>query len=229
MPDAALGDLPSFSTLPQEYITTVADLLLSLLPQLEPFAESTNLQTASIASLGLQHVCDNSWSALGQALQLNAEQVQACQHIFSLEGASSDGSAGDQVLSSATEFVDLWTSAVSSGTVATWLGAICSIPRISPQGAKQLSADLGYFQNVLSAVGGSSSGRMILDDLRKAFELSVDEHTQHVDALGSSTERDEDVVSKQILIKLHASLVLKRRAPEPSTPLPTSSTSPLFF
>lgn len=226
MPDAALSDLPSFSTLPQEYITMVADLLLSLLPQLEPFAESTNLHTASIASMGLQHVCEKSWSALGQTLQLSAEQVQACQRIFSLEGATSDETAA---LSSATEFVDLWTSAVSSGTVAAWLGAICLIPRISPQGAKQLSADLGYFQNVLSAVGGSSSGHMILDDLRKAFELSVDDHAQHVDALGSGAEQGGDLLSTQILIKLHASLVLKRRAPESSPALPTSSTSPLFF
>ncbi|TYZ66164.1 hypothetical protein PybrP1_006747 [[Pythium] brassicae (nom. inval.)] len=218
-PDAVLGDLPSFSTLPQEYITTAADLLLSLLPQLEQFAESSSLQKAAVASLGAHEACvAPHWRRLAATLHLTESEVDACVFIFTPESAdATDGSSGvagvvgvddspasATVSSSANEFVDLWTSAVASGTLAALLSAICAIPALSELGARQLSADLSYFHNVLSAVSGEQN--FVVDDLRHALELSCERHAQHAEALRA----ERDLASSQVLAKLNESLVAKR-------------------
>lgn len=209
MPDASLGDLPSFSTLPQEYITTVADLLLSLLPQLEQFAESSSLQKALVASRGAQQVCVlTQWSRLGSLLRLSEQEIDACMLIFTPEGSDEAGTRDDGTSSSSTsaanEFVDLWTSAVASGTLAALLSAICAIPALSDLGARQLSADLSYFHNVLSAVSGEQN--FIVDDLRHALELSADDHAAHADQL----RVEHELASSQVLAKINASIVAKR-------------------
>lgn len=220
IPDASLGDLPTFSTLPQEYITTVADLLLSLLPQLEQFAESSSLPKAAVASLGARQACVAShWSRLAAALHLSESEIDACMFTFTPESAEtageSDGAAGDEdgdgavasslsTVSVANEFVDLWTSSVASGTLAALLTAICAIPSLSELGARQLSADLSYFHNVLSAVSGEQN--FVVDDLRHALELSGEAHAQHAESLRA----EHDLVSSQVLAKLNASLVVKR-------------------
>ncbi|POM80298.1 Hypothetical protein PHPALM_1882 [Phytophthora palmivora] len=161
IPDAALGDLPTFSMLPQDYITMVADLLLSLLPQLEPFAESSSLENAFVASRGAQDVCvQGEWTRLGQILHLAPPELATCQRIFGSDGKA----AATEPAPTETEFVDLWTAAVASGTLAAFLRTVCSISMLSEMGAQQLAADLGYFHNVLSAVGGEAN--FIVDDLR---------------------------------------------------------------
>ncbi|KAG6947926.1 hypothetical protein JG688_00015333 [Phytophthora aleatoria] len=178
VPDAALGDLPTFSMLPQDYITMVADLLLSLLPQLEPFAESSSLESAFVASRGAQEVCVQSeWARLGQLLQLEPPELATCQRIFGSDGKS----AAAEPAPTATEFVDLWTATVASGTLAAFLRTVCSISMLSDMGAQQLAADLGYFHNVLSAVGGE--GNFIVDDVRRALETDLPAHIQHVNEL----------------------------------------------
>ncbi|KAF1323610.1 hypothetical protein FI667_g10415, partial [Globisporangium splendens] len=211
--DASLGDLPSFSTLPQEYITMVADLLLSLLPQLEQFAESSSLQKASTASYGLEAVCVVSqWQRLGAVLGLSEHEMASCVPIFAAPTATQQGLDAVDPSTTANDFVDLWTSAVASGTLATLLCAICTIPSLSDRGAKQLSADLGYFHNVLSAVGGGDTPTNVLvDDLRHALDLPLAEHAQHADTLAHDGSEQHDLASAQMLAKLNASLVAKRQ------------------
>ncbi|KAJ8563839.1 hypothetical protein ON010_g7507 [Phytophthora cinnamomi] len=194
MPDAALGDLPTFSMLPQDYITMVADLLLSLLPQLEPFAESSSLENAFVASRGAQEICVQAeWARLGQMLHLAPPELATCQRIFGADNKS----AAAEPAPTAAEFVDLWTAAVASGTLAAFLRSVCSISVLSEMGAQQLAADLGYFHNVLSAVGGE--GNFIVDDLRRALEMEPQAHTQHVEELRA----DHDSPEHQALAKIN--------------------------
>lgn len=198
--------------MPQEYITTAADLLLSLLPQLEQFAESSSLQKAAVASLGAHEACvAPHWRRLAATLHLTESEVDACVFSFSPESTdeSSSGIGASPApttvsSSSANEFVDLWTSAVASGTLAALLSAICAIPTLSELGARQLSADLSYFHNVLNAVSGEPN--FVVDDLRHALELPCERHAQHAETL--RTERD--LATSQVLAKLHDSLVAKR-------------------
>ncbi|KAF1780777.1 Conserved oligomeric Golgi complex subunit 7 [Phytophthora cactorum] len=186
------GRSTNFSMLPQDYITMVADLLLSLLPQLEPFAESS-LESAFVASRGAQEVCVQSeWARLGQLLQLEPPELATCQRIFGSDGKS----AAAEPAPTATEFVDLWTAAVASGTLAAFLRTVCSISMLSDMGAQQLAADLGYFHNVLSAVGGE--GNFIVDDVRRALETDLPAHIQHVNELRADRYSPEN----QALAKL---------------------------
>ncbi|KAI9981153.1 hypothetical protein PInf_010771 [Phytophthora infestans] len=202
VPDTTLGDLPTFSMLPQDYITMVADLLLSLLPQLEPFAESSSLENAFVASRGAQEVCIQSeWARVGQLLHLEPSELATCQRIF----GSDDKPATTEPALTATEFVDLWTAAVASGTLAAFLRAVCSISILSDMGAQQLVADLGYFHNVLSAVGGE--GNFIIDDLRRALEMDLPVHFQHVDELRA----DQDSPEKQALAKFNDCIATMRQ------------------
>ncbi|KAL4106255.1 hypothetical protein PRIC1_004307 [Phytophthora ramorum] len=207
VPDPALGDLPTFSMLPQDYITMVADLLLSLLPQLEPFAESSSLANTFVASRGAQEVCVQAeWTRLGQILHLAPPELAACQRIFGSEGKP----ASSEPAPTATEFVDLWTAAVASGTLAAFLRTVCSISVLSEMGAQQLAADLGYFHNVLSAVGGE--GNFIVDDLRRALEMDLQMHIQHVEELRT----DHDNPENQALAKINDCVAaMRQRALEP--------------
>ncbi|KAF4325269.1 hypothetical protein G195_001236 [Phytophthora kernoviae 00238/432] len=215
MPDAALGDLPTFSMLPQDYITMVADLLLSLLPQLEPFAESNSLENAFVASRGAQEACvQGEWAQLGQMLHLAPPELASCQRIFGSEGKV----AATEPAPTATEFVDLWTAAVASGALAAFLRTVCSIPLLSELGAQQLSADLGYFHNVLSAVGGE--GNFIVDDLRCALDMDLPAHMQHVEELRAECDNPE----KQALAKINDCVTsMRQRALEPSRRLSAAS------
>lgn len=207
-PDAALGDLPSFSTLPQEYITAVADLLLSLLPQLEQFAESSSLAMAAVATRGAHDACVvTHWRRLGATLRLSDAQVDACVVLFTPDAAG-DSSADESSGSAANDFVDRWTSAVASGALAALLTALCAIPVLSDLGAQQLSADLSYFHNVLSAVTGEPSA--LVDDVRHALTLSLDDHAAHVAALRADSSEGNDSSATRVLVKLHEWLVDKR-------------------
>ncbi|KAK1930331.1 Conserved oligomeric Golgi complex subunit 7 [Phytophthora citrophthora] len=218
VPDEALGDLPTFSMLPQDYITMVADLLLSLLPQLEPFAESSSLESAFVASRGAQEVCvQGEWNRLGQLLHLSPAELATCQRIFGSDGKTAFTESAPTA--TATEFVDLWTGAVASGTLAAFLRTVCSIPLLSDMGAQQLAADLGYFHNVLSAVGGE--GSFIIDDLRRALEMDVQAHIHHAEELRADQEDSE----KQALAKINDCIAAMRQRALERHRLSTSSGS----
>ncbi|KAF0687768.1 Aste57867_20520 [Aphanomyces stellatus] len=124
--------LPSFSTLPKEYITVVADILLSLLPQLELFAESSGLAQAMAASNEMELLNQGAWAKVAAQLRVVVEP--------------------DMDLSQ-ENFVDRWTMTIASGTMALLTAHVFKIPRFSTLGAQQLACDLGYFQNVLMALG----------------------------------------------------------------------------
>lgn len=218
-PNSAQDELefPTFSRLPQDYITTVADLLLSLLPQLEPFAGSNSLENAFVASRGAQEVCvQGEWDRLGQVLHLAPPELLNCQQIF---GSGGTTAASDPV-PTAAKFVDLWSATVASSTLAALLRTVCSIPYLSEIGAKQLAADLGYFYNVLSAVGGEAN--FIVDDLRRALEMDLQTHIHHVTELRA----DHDSLEKRALVKLNDCIIaMRQRALAPPRGPSAGSTS----
>lgn len=199
----------------------VADRLLSLLPQLEPFAESSSLSKAFIASHGAHDVCvQDEWTRLGKILRLTPSEIEECQRIFdnSEQDTASTEASGAAVSSSATDFVDMWTAAVASGTLAALLRGICTISELSDLGAKQLSADLGYFFNVLSAVSGE--GNFIIEDLRSSLELSKSDHVDYVEKLRAETGN----VRTQVLFKLNDCVATKRQRAVERRPSFTGST-----
>ncbi|RLN47706.1 hypothetical protein BBJ29_000564 [Phytophthora kernoviae] len=141
-------------------------------------------------------------------------ELASCQRIFGSEGKV----AAMEPAPTATEFVDLWTAAVASGALAAFLRTVCSIPLLSELGAQQLSADLGYFYNVLSAVGGE--GNFIVDDLRCALDMDLPAHMQHVEELRAECDNPE----KQALAKINDCVTsMRQRTLEPSRRLSAAS------
>ncbi|RHZ07551.1 hypothetical protein DYB37_004501 [Aphanomyces astaci] len=132
----ATDALPSFSMLPQDYVTGVADILLSLLPQLELFAETSGLPNAVAASHHVELLSNDAWTAVATTFFPNTPV------------------SDDWMSQSATSsFVDRWTVVMASGAMAVLTGQILQIPRFSATGAAQLACDMGYFENVLMALG----------------------------------------------------------------------------
>ncbi|KAE8964591.1 hypothetical protein PR001_g29009 [Phytophthora rubi] len=121
------------------------------------------------------------------------------------------GTENKEPAPTATEFVDLWTAAVASGTVAAFLCTVCSISVLSEIGAQQLAADLSYFHNVLSAVGGEVN--FVVDDLRRALEMDLQAHLQHVEELRA----DHDNPEHQALAKMCSCHAETGPRPAPST------------
>ncbi|OQR80775.1 hypothetical protein ACHHYP_17213 [Achlya hypogyna] len=134
------SDLPTFSTLPQ----ALADLLLSLLPQLEPFAESSGLAQALTASQNVDELVHEAWAGVARVFNMPVDD--AFVQLGELPGADPDASP-------AADFVDRWTFVVASGTMAAVLQALAAIPRLSAKGQRQVQGDVAYLQNVLNALG----------------------------------------------------------------------------
>ncbi|ETV90810.1 hypothetical protein H310_14477 [Aphanomyces invadans] len=129
----ATDALPSFNTLPQEYMTAVADILLSLLPQLELFAATSGLAHAVAASRNVHLLSHAAWAKVATALR-----VDIPSDLSDLTQES---------------FVDRWTMVFASGAMAILAGQVFQIPRFSKSGAAQLACDLSYLQNVCLALG----------------------------------------------------------------------------
>ncbi|KAH9615861.1 hypothetical protein KSS87_021811 [Heliosperma pusillum] len=100
--EASAFPLPSFSTYPQSYVTSVGEYLLTLPQQLEPLAE----------------------------------------------GIASDEANADEAQFFATE----WMFKVAEGATAIYMEQLRGIQYITDRGAQQLSADIDYLSNVLSAL-----------------------------------------------------------------------------
>ncbi|RHY46224.1 hypothetical protein DYB38_010844 [Aphanomyces astaci] len=116
--------------------TRVADILLSLLPQLELFAETSGLPNAVAASHHVELLSNDAWTAVATT--------------FFPSNSVND----DWMSQSATpSFVDRWTVVMASGAMAVLTSQILQIPRFSATGAAQLACDMGYFENVLMALG----------------------------------------------------------------------------
>ncbi|GLE01013.1 hypothetical protein PINS_up009826 [Pythium insidiosum] len=191
---ASLSDLPSFSTLPQDYITVVADLLLSLLPQLEPFASSSSLPLAAAASRQVDAVCAQEWTtwatALPSSVHLSASELECCRRLFCLD----DGVATEEEQQdAAAQFVDAWTGVMASGTTAALLTAIARMPSLSSLGAKQLAADVGYFANVLSALGFGGDDNFVVKELHATLErCSIEELQSRAEELRSAMAAEDN-------------------------------------
>mmetsp|Transcript_5146 Transcript_5146/g.8490 ORF Transcript_5146/g.8490 Transcript_5146/m.8490 type:complete len:941 (-) Transcript_5146:66-2888(-) len=121
--------LPSFSLSPLEYITQIGEHLLTLPQQLEPFAA---------AVMSPHHHSLSSDSNHNSA---------AAAHAFPDEAEEAE----NEERSSA--FAHGWITSIAKGTVSLYVEQILQISSITPHGARQLSTDIGYLINVLSALG----------------------------------------------------------------------------
>ena len=159
--------------LPQPSITQVGEHMLSLVQELETFASTDALPDLLVLSDEAYSIASASrgWMKLKQLLNLkdNDGVEQICKRstcisaISSAEksfGSSSSISHDDYTDTveggddeAVVKFVNEWLGAISDAIIGSVLVQICQIAVLSPTGCAQLLTDIGYLENVVSAMG----------------------------------------------------------------------------
>ncbi len=140
--NAAEGDEIS-STLgasPMAYATEIADYLMTVPQQLEPFVpDEEDAEYATPSS------------------------------VF----AFSKGRTGREKLEEVnSSFAGMWIHVLAVGTMELYVERICGISKMSEMGARQMSVDIEYLCNVMSALGVAPTAEMAL--ARKCVECDAD-------------------------------------------------------
>lgn len=188
-------DLPLYTPLPQEYITSAADVLLSLLPQLEPWSRTS----VTAFQQPLVKLVKAEWQKVAQALD-EQDWIETQETMLDMMQLSTNEHADN-----AGQFVDLWTHAVGSATVASAVHAIVHMSTFSEDGLEQLSVDLAYLKNVLQALGNPVHPLLSLvqEIVAKKSPEEVQEHL-------ASVEDREDTPVRRLTVKLVRLLAQKR-------------------
>ena len=113
-----------FSASPLPYITQVGEHLLSLPQLLMPFGSSNVLSDI---------------------------QAELCPAAKSARALAEEDSVEPDAASSPANAAIGWIHCVAEATASLLVEAVSAIPALSPLGAKQLAADAGYLDNILSA------------------------------------------------------------------------------
>lgn len=167
---------------PLPYATEVADYLMTIPQQLEPFvpeediddgyatpctiyAFSTKLAEAGHRSAGFRRESGN---------RENNAALDA-GHTTSTSGGDdrdTDSGVGDGIVRS---FAGMWIGTIAVGTMEIYVEKICSIKALSTVGARQLAIDVDYMCNVLATLGVVVIPE--LDLVRKLLECAPTEES----------------------------------------------------
>eukprot|EP01116_Phalansterium_solitarium_P021414 TRINITY_DN6645_c0_g1_i1.p1 TRINITY_DN6645_c0_g1~~TRINITY_DN6645_c0_g1_i1.p1 ORF type:complete len:861 (-),score=300.25 TRINITY_DN6645_c0_g1_i1:236-2818(-) len=173
-------NLPSFSLSPSEYITQVGEHLLTLPQQLAPFASGdTSLLFNPKAISHLTHLTDDVKEVASAMDDLALDQSSNSNRSV----PPADGPDDDED-SEESGFAFQWISALCRGTTSLYLQRILEIPALTDHGSKQLTADISYLINVLSALGMT-----INDSLEIAYKYIIMPRSQFESILLPETER----------------------------------------
>lgn len=136
--DGADSDLvmAGLSNSPLRYATEVADYLMTIPQQLEPFVpddeDATHATPSSLSTfskLGAGH-------EKGHSTTLGADVGDS-----EVDGANNRSFAG------------IWISVLAIGTMELYVEKICNLSRLSEPGARQLATDVDYLSNVMASLG----------------------------------------------------------------------------
>ncbi|TPX58703.1 hypothetical protein PhCBS80983_g02928 [Powellomyces hirtus] len=143
-------DVPQFSLSPLSYVTRIGEHLLTLPQQLDLYVEDEALK-CSIETLPF--LSDET------ADVDPVEQAVAAEFNPSTPVPASASNLGSPQNEDANEDLDedddvtyLWIKSISRGTMGRYVQAILQIPRLTPDGAKQLATDVRYLGNVFDAL-----------------------------------------------------------------------------
>lgn len=153
------------SNSPLPYATEIADYLMTIPQQLEPYVpiddEDEGYATpASVFAFSAENDQSNSITP-GNAVQVEGEYVGSSN---TLDHAADSGFA--------PSFAGVWIGAIAVGTMELYAQRIGAIPRLSSSGAQQLSIDSEYICNVLGALGVTPTKKM--DVVRQLLDCPSD-------------------------------------------------------
>lgn len=138
------GAIAGFSSSPLQYATEVADYLMTVPQQLEPFIPDEE---------DAKHAMPNSVHAFSQS-RSNDEQKKG-----SVGGNSEkEDSKSDMDMS----FAGMWIGVLAIGTMELYVEKICNLNKLSDSGTRQLATDAEYICNVMGSLGVAPTTEMAL-------------------------------------------------------------------
>jgi Golgi complex component 7 (COG7) len=145
------------SNSPLPYATDIADYLMTIPQQLEPFVPdegNSNIYSipSSVRSFSDGHV--GGVGVLGSDHSLGGRSQSPEDAVI---GTGTVASSRTETEYSAEEtprsFAGMWIGAIAHGTMELYVQKICAISRLTDGGACQLAIDIEYVCNVLAALG----------------------------------------------------------------------------
>lgn len=165
--------MAGFSSSPLSYATDIADYMMTVPQQLEPYVPAEGEEDIySIPSSVFV------FSAKSTSTTKDMKK-EACDNSSSFDTSPDDDTAspGNAFETSADDgaclsFAGMWIGAVAVGTMELYVEKMLSLSRLSKCGAQQLATDAEYICNVLAALGVVPTSE--LDLCRRLLECSVD-------------------------------------------------------
>jgi hypothetical protein len=139
-------ELPTYSS-PSQYCTKVGEYLLAIVQQLEPFAlplENINFDSHSSTSKGC-----NEESDVIRILSFGEQEWS----ILSAFIETSTVSHAKSILRESADFTTTWCASIAHGTVGIFLKSVFTIKHLTDVSSVQLSTDIEYLENVITALG----------------------------------------------------------------------------
>lgn len=138
------GAIAGFSSSPLQYATEVADYLMTVPQQLEPFIPDEE---------DAKHAMPNS--------------------VYAFSKSGSDGERKTRNMDDDTEkddnndeldvsFAGMWIGVLAIGTMELYVEKICNLNKLSESGARQLATDAEYVCNVMGSLGVAPTTEMAL-------------------------------------------------------------------
>jgi hypothetical protein len=161
------------SLLPQPSITQVGEHMLSLVQELETFASTDALPDLLVLSDEAYSIAAASrgWMKLKQILNLKENDgiEQICKRsncIAVISSAEKSFGSSSSILpedfadnveggddEAVVKFVNEWLGAIADAIIGSVLVQLCQITVLSSTGCAQLLTDIGYIENVVTAMG----------------------------------------------------------------------------
>lgn len=149
-----------FSSSPLGYATEVADYLMTVPQQLEPFVPDE--EDAKHATPHSLYVYSKGSLAFSENSIRGAAGNERLAQIASGQGISEDLEREVEQESTNVSFAGMWISLLAIGTMELYVEKICTIQKMSYAGSRQLATDADYICNVIASLGVAPTAEMSL-------------------------------------------------------------------
>lgn len=166
--DGGDGDssMLGFSSSPLGYATEVADYLMTIPQQLEPFVPEEDYAEYATPTSAYAFSLNANTRSKGSARAEPADPAPV--------GDTTAGESGADVEDTMVNlsFAGMWISVLAVGTMEFYVEKMCGITKLSAAGTRQLATDAEYICNVLAALGVVPTPDM--DIARRVLECPAD-------------------------------------------------------
>ena len=187
----SVGGAPAGFGGPSEYMLRVVDHLMTLVPELEPFAARTTHARMHADKAAL----------LAPELRKIETVLQLADGSLKLASSSDGGGrGGEQAAEPVDDSIDLfsgsWLEAVAASAENGLMLQIAKVPHFSASGAEQMAVDIDYLERHVQTVGGESQGFMTA--CLAAFRMDKADLESAGHASGETVERAAGAIDQAV-------------------------------